>query len=232
MGHNDHQVGRGVSTTTPTLHFRRTTLKEVGSFIKQHHYSHTYPGSIDYCFALDYNGSLAGAAAFGWMAGNKVGMCVLTVCNDPSRYRELMRLVLLDEVPKNSETRFVAWCLRWLRDNTDLLAIVSFADPLQGHTGVIYKAGNWIVCGESTAHDRRIFIDGKEIHPRMVVNRYGTSSRVKLAELGIVAVFREREPKFRFVYVLRPDLREFVKDFGTKRASSKTNYRAAAQTVA
>lgn len=192
----------GVNPTS-TLHFERCALKDVSEFVRKHHYSHTYPGSIDYSFKLLYKEKLAGACLFGYMAGNPKAMCIVEGQESPSSYRELMRLVLLDEVPKNAESRFIGWCIRWLKKNTELLALISFADPAFNHSGIVYKASNWKYCGLQKQDRPRIIIDEIEVHPRMAYNRYGTSSLVKLKEKGLNVRTEPREPKHRFVYLLR-----------------------------
>ena len=200
----------GVIPSLP-LHFERCSLKDVSDFVKQNHYSKTYPGGIDYSFKLNYQSELGGACLFGYMAGNAKASCILEGYEDQNKYRELMRLVLLDKVPKNSESKFIGWCIRWLKKNTDLLALISFADPKFGHSGTIYKASNWTYCGLQKQDRPRLIIDGIEIHPRMAYNRYGTSSIKALADMGIKVTTLPREPKHRYVYVLKPELKHLLK---------------------
>lgn len=192
----------GGSIPTPSLHFSPCRLADVSDFVKKNHYSHSYPGGIDLSFRLDFNGQLGGACLFGYKTGN-VKATFLRSCSDVSKYRELVRLVLLDEVPKNSESRFIGWCLRWLRKNTDLVGIVSFADPREGHRGTVYRATNWIYCGLQKPDRDRIFIDGTEIHPRSCVGRYGTSSIKRLIEMGLNVTTAKREPKHRYVQIFQ-----------------------------
>lgn len=187
-------------------------MADVQAFIKKHHYSHTHPGGVTHSFRLDVDNKLSGACIFGQVAGNPKALCILDGHDDPLKYAELMRLVLLDEVPKNSESQFVGWCLRWLKKNTDLLACISFADPKHGHSGIIYKASNWIYCGLQKTDRPRLIIDGIELHSRMAYNRYGTSSVKQLKELLNLNITTEpREPKHRYVYVLRPELSGLLK---------------------
>lgn len=147
---------------------------------------------------------------FGYIAGNPKAMCVCKESGSPHDYRELMRLVLLDELPKNSESRFLGWCLRWLKDNTTLLAVVSFADPKFGHKGTVYRATNWIYTGLQNPDRPRIILKKqdlfgeyeKEIHPKQAFNRFGSSS---IDSVGASRT-EEREPKHRYVYFLRKGL--------------------------
>lgn len=191
----------GGSNPTSSLQFFRCDLKNVSDFIKKHHYSHTHPGGIDFSFGLTYNDILAGACVFGYMAGNPKYAIIKGV--DPHKFRELMRLVLLDEVPKNSESKFIAWCLRYLKKNTDLEAIVSFADPKFNHTGTVYKASNWFYAGKQKPDRPRLIINGEEVHPRSSVNRFGTSSIPKLRNMGLTVETQVREPKHKYIYYLR-----------------------------
>jgi len=146
---------------------------------------------------------LVGACLFGYMAGNPHAKIPVNGYFPPAnKRRELMRLVLLDEMPKNSETKFVGWCLRYIRKYTDIVVIVSFADPVYGHTGVIYKAGNWTYLGlNDGGHDRKIIVDGKEVHPRMCVDIYGSSQPDKIRALGHNVEVFKRVAKHKYIYI-------------------------------
>jgi hypothetical protein len=202
----------GGSIPTPPLHFSKCPLKEVALFVDTNHYSHSHHKVVSYAFKLEMNGVLAGACLFGMIAGNPKAVEVLTGYETHAPYLELQRLVLLDEVPKNSESRFVAWCLRWLQKNTDVKAVISFADPKYGHKGIIYRAGNWLYLGKQGPCRDRMFLNGKEMHPKQFYNLYGTSSLVKLKEMGIGPITTSfREPKHKYVYILRNELRSLLK---------------------
>ena len=202
--------GEGGSTPTSTLHFMRCGLSSVSGFVRGHHYSHTHPGGIDYCFAITEGQRILGACMFGYIAGNPKAMCVCKGIDEPAKYRELMRLVLLDEVPKNSESKFIGYCLRWLKKNTEIVALVSFADPKFGHVGTVYQATNWIYTGIQKQDRDRLILKRedlfgsfeKEIHPKTAYNRNGSSSASALGDIRTEA----RQPKHRYVYLLRGGL--------------------------
>jgi len=195
------QLEDGGATPTPMLHFSRCQLKDVSSFIKQHHYSHSHPGGIDYAFRLDMDGRLSGAATFGWQAGNpKAKHCHNNI---PKKTRELMRLVLLNEVPRNSESRFIAWCLRWLKKHTNLEVIVSYADPEFGHSGKIYRASNFLYLGQQKNGSKRLVIDGRDVHPRSAGDTFGTTTPKNIAALGHTVGTRTKKPLHKYIYFLR-----------------------------
>ena len=52
-----------------------------------------------------------------------------------------------------------------------LKLIVSFADPLQGHHGGIYQAGNWLYAGKTLPDKKYIDKSGKQWHSRMVKSK-------------------------------------------------------------
>ena len=62
---------------------------------------------------------------------------------------ELNRLWLDDALPKNTESRFIGWCLRELKKLRPNTILVSLADGSKGHVGYVYQATNWIYTGQS-----------------------------------------------------------------------------------
>ena len=201
---------KGSSPIQP-LQFFKCGLKDVSGFIKQYHYSHSHPGGVDFAFKVTMNDVLVGACIFGYMAGNIKASCVLRGIEDAKYYRELMRLVLLDQIEKNSESKFVGWCLRWLKKETSLKAIISFADPHYGHIGTVYQASNWLYTGLQKSPRPRIFIADRELHPKSCYNLYGTSSIKLLENLGLQVSTSCREPKHRYVYVFDKTLQNRLK---------------------
>jgi hypothetical protein len=180
--------------------------------VKEHHYSHSVPGGVEYSFRLEFNGQLGGALLIGMKTGNVDA--VLIKGHKPTDFRELVRLVLLDAVPRNSESQFISWCVRYMKQHTQVKALVSFADPEHGHSGTVYRASGWRYDGvqEGRVTDK-VIVNGEEVHPRTVVSRYGTASRKALINiayrLGHKIEFQPRITKHRYVYDLRttPPLR-------------------------
>ena len=57
---------------------------------------------------------------------------------------ELARVYLLDKIPRNAETWLIAQSIKHIRrHHEEVEHLLSYADPSAGHSGVIYKAGNW-----------------------------------------------------------------------------------------
>ena len=84
---------------------------------------------------------------------------------------ELRRLVCIDDTPPNTESFFIGKCLRWLKNNTSINVVVSYADPEYGHHGVIYKASNFQLVGKS-AKGKVIWWNGKKYHDKCIRTTY------------------------------------------------------------
>lgn len=144
-----------------------TTAK---AFVVGHHYSGSYVAARAR-FGLYTRGQLVGVAVFSQPTSNRV----LDLAPGERR-AELGRFVLLDEVPSNGESFFLARCFDQLRvDGYD--GIVSYSDPTQrrndrgevvfaGHYGCVYQSCNATYLGLSPPHTVRLFADGSAVSNR------------------------------------------------------------------
>lgn len=154
------------------------------AFVEAHHYSRSFP---------------AARARFGlYRRGELVGVTVLS--QPPSQAAleaalpfggagraELGRLVLLDDVPANGESFFVARCFELARRD-GFTAIVSHSDPEQrttsdghfvfaGHYGCVYQSLNAVYCGRTPARTWRLLPDGSVLSARAL-------SKLRLRDRG------------------------------------------------
>lgn len=148
---------------------------EAKTFVATHHYSHSYPAAR-FRFGLYRHGALDGVAVFSTPCHERVLTNVFPV--EVSLAAELGRFVLLDSVPGNGETWFLARCFELLR-REDLVGIVSFSDPLprrtvggdivhKGHIGTIYQAFNGVYLGRSTPRTIHLLPDGSVLSARTI----------------------------------------------------------------
>lgn len=143
--------------------------KTIAPFIEQWHYSGSINGcSADYSFALMHNNKIIGASFFGkmamrnqWKRFGKVEADVI----------ELRRLCCIDETPRNTESFFIGSMLRWLRKNTNIKTVVSYADAEFGHIGTIYKASNFSYDGFRKGA-KVIIHNGKKYHDKSIRTYY------------------------------------------------------------
>ena len=143
--------------------------KAVTSFIEKHHYSHNINGIQSYYhFGLYTEGKFGLPKMIGAMLYAMPSMPATAAKYNPinpDKCFELRRLVCIDDTPTNTESYFIGQTFKWLKKNTDIEVIVSYADLEQGHEGVIYKASNFIHLGNNGG-GRVLMVDGKKFHAR------------------------------------------------------------------
>jgi hypothetical protein len=117
------------------------------------HYLHR-PCSISWAFGIIIDEKLKGVLTVGKPCSRTMceGVCGKERSAD---VYELNRLWLDEDLPCNSESQFVGFCLRELREINRKMILVSYADTkpsegaANGHVGYIYQATNWIYTGTS-----------------------------------------------------------------------------------
>ncbi len=140
------QLGDGGASPTSSLQltFKPIDWRTAKRMVVENHYLHR-PAPHSWCFGAYFNGILKGVCIIGKPASHTL---IEGVCGkeNASRVFELNRLWMSDELPKNSESRFIGWALRAIPKG---IILVSYADSAQGHCGIIYRATNWIYTGMS-----------------------------------------------------------------------------------
>ena len=184
---------------------RKVERKDITHFIETHHYSKNINGCItDYCFALYDDTKMIGAMFYGRMAmknqWKKFGNSIYEVT-------ELRRLCCIDDTPKNTESYFIGKTLRWLKKNTDIKIVVSYADEEYGHTGIIYKASNFEYIGNKKGA-KIVIYNGKKYHDRALRNKYKGKLKPFAVRLNEAlkngeAIFRESKDKHCYIYRLK-----------------------------
>ena len=189
--------------------------KYIKDFIEKYHYSHSINGCItDYCYALMSNNLMIGAMFYGRMAMRNQWR---KFSDDEKKVIELRRLVLIDEAPKNTESFFIAKSLKllssdWRSDGV----VVSYADKEYGHSGIIYKASNFVMVGELSGAKVINFL-GKLYHDKAIRTKYKGklkpfAKRLKDSLKSGIAVYKKTAGKFCYVYYLDSKLRELKRE--------------------
>ncbi len=144
------------------------------AFVEAHHYSGSYPAARSRVGLYRTGGELVGVAVF----SVPMSAQVLTKWTGTSDAVELGRFVLLDDVPGNAESWFLARAFRVVRDELEgLRAVVSFSDPvrrrtsegelvLPGHVGTIYQAHNGRHVGRTNRATHWLDRDGRVVSNR------------------------------------------------------------------
>lgn len=172
--------------------------KTAARLVVAKHYLHRRP-PISHAFGLYVQGRLMGVVTYGTPASRHLQMSACP--SDPGQVIELNRLWLDDELGPNSESWFVARTLRMLPPKI----VVSYADPLFGHMGYIYRALNFRYAGwtdmdrktprydyiphDPTQHTREAFRSGYAYKRRRVAKvKYWIATGNKTERRTLVAI--------------------------------------------
>ncbi len=174
------------------------------TILEKHHYLHSIPGGTMLAFGVFLDQELLGALTFG--AGPAQAYRLVDGAR-PDDCMTLSRLWLSDQLPVNSESRVIGIVLRNLKKHTSLKFLISYADPSQGHLGIIYQATGWEYAGLSSAMPLYDLGDGKVRHCRSLAHAYGTHSVKHFANHGVTVKLVPQTAKHRYVYFLDPSWR-------------------------
>lgn len=172
--------------------------RSVKAFVETHHYSGTVP-PMRWRFGLYERTELVGCAVFSVPAQD----AVLSPF-DPAAATDLGRFVLLDRVPFDAETWFLARCTERLP--RDLDGFVMFSDPhprtdaqgevvFRGHYGRIYQGFNATFLGRSHADTELQTLQSAASHVCRQLGIRGENRAEVLQD--IVLVFLEQRPDLR-----------------------------------
>jgi hypothetical protein len=183
--------------------FKPTTREEITPLIEKWHYSHSVNGvNSTYCFGL-YDEELIGGAILGQPALPNV----VKRYSEDGRLNlvELRRLACIDDTPKNTESYFIGHIQRWLKENTDVDRILSYADSTHNHTGVIYKATNFKYLGQTRRY-KMIEYNNKTYHPRLIWrDDKPFAKEIKEALKTNKASYIYTKPKHIYIYDIPPN---------------------------
>lgn len=163
---------------SPELRVDWCSAKAASFAVKHWHYSKVMPTPPAYSLGVWEDGSYIGAVVFS--RGPKGIASFFGVEGDC--VCELARVALSKHA--TPVTRIIRVAVAMLKKAWPTLSIiVSYADPMQGHDGAIYRAGNWTYLGTTPASTVFLSPDGKMRHSRTVSERgfkryYGQAQRV------------------------------------------------------
>ena len=142
---------------------------EIRDFIEKWHYSKNINGVIsDYCFKLLDGDQIIGGMIYGRIAMASVWK---KYSDNECDITELRRLCCIDDTPKNTESYFIGKTLKWLKANTNIIKVISYADMTYNHVGTIYKATNFQHVG-MTRSGKVIMYNGKRYHDKTIRTKY------------------------------------------------------------
>lgn len=136
--------------------------------VKKYHYSKKTVSNSQLHLGIFESAKLVGVLSFGPpMNGDKTSLKI----SSSTKMYELNRMVMDDDQPRNSESRAISLCIRWLKRFTDIEWLLSFSDGKEGNVGYIYQATNWNYLGYLLS-DSFYELDGKIKHSVTVWHQY------------------------------------------------------------
>jgi hypothetical protein len=164
-------------------------------FLKKHYAKRIPP--IDFCFGLYDKEILVGICSY----GTPVSHPLRSIFTDYKLY-ELNRLVINENMPKNTLSYFVSSTLKKLPNPC---VVISYADTSHNHHGFIYQATNFVYTGLS-AKFMDYMVQGMEhLHGASVFDMSrGQKNRVQWLKnkFGNKLYMKERPRKHRYFYFI------------------------------
>lgn len=170
-------------------------------FVKLHHYSKKVVPNSNIHFGVFSENKLSGVMQFGSPI-NKKGTINLVKDTEWYGMLELNRMVFLNNLPKNSESRTIAICMKLIKKHYPKIEwIVSFADGTQCGDGTIYRASGFVLT--AIRENSAIRINPKtgeavhviQAHHKMITKEFKHWKPTKGYQL-------------RYVYFLNPEARK------------------------
>lgn len=171
---------------------------EAAKYAVEHwHYSHTMPAGRNVYIGVWEQNQYVGAVIFGMGSGNSTNGTRYGL-DSSHQMAELTRVALRGH--RAEVSRIVAVAVRLLaKQSPGIRLLISMADPIRGHVGGIYQAGNWIYTG-TTKPDVMYLSRGRFVHHRTATSR---GSAKGLATLHL-------PPKHRYLMPLDDDMRQRI----------------------
>jgi hypothetical protein len=153
--------------------------KDANKVIAAVHYSGSFARNSQLHFGVFLGGKCGGALQFGpsMDKGKIVGLVRETPWNG---FLELNRMAFADWLPRNSESRALGYCMRFIRKAYPHVQwIVSFSDATQCGDGTIYRASGFVLTGIKRNTQIVEFPDG--FRATRLVLTSGDSKRMEIA---------------------------------------------------
>ena len=185
-------------------------LKEVNKytaaeFVSTRHYSAVMPRLTKYYLGYFNNEELVGVITFGWGTRPKHTIQKLFPELDTKDYYEIGKMCLDDKLPRNSESQLLSSAISWLKENTKIKYLFTWADGLVGKPGYVYQSANFLYGGFSFT-DTYVSETGEKIHPRTIQGQIPNTKNRKVGmrpnpkQLKDLKLSRVKGKQFRYIY--------------------------------
>ena len=183
------------------------------SFLKMvydYHYAIVMPRITKHYLGCFLKGRLVGGVSLGWGTQPKQTIKKLFPVLNTTDYYEIGKMVMLDEMPRNSESQMLSRIIKYIKQNLNISFLFTWSDGIVGKPGYVYQAANFYYGGFIWT-DIYISANGEKIHPRsakrLLIENAKFEGKEKLFWLTPgychkVGISRYRGKQFRYIYPL------------------------------
>jgi hypothetical protein len=168
--------------------------------IVKNHYSKKYYSATYIHLGIYIKKELVGVLQYGY-AMNPASCGSVVQDTEMNEYLELNRMWLDDIAPRNSESKAIAYSIKYIkRKYPKIKWIQSFADERCGKFGIVYQAANFKYFGEHSA----IFwtLDGVIYHNSLMTRDRKLSKSAAIIQDGKDKATSETLRQFRYIYFI------------------------------
>lgn len=180
--------------------------REACEIIIKHHYSRRIVNNSYVHLGVFMDGSLVGVMQLGYaLMPRAVGKIVRNT--EVTEYLELNRMWLDDKAPHNSESRAIAYMVKFVkRACPSVKWIQSFADERCGRLGVVYQAANFLYLG---SHKTTFYeLDGDSYHSMLLTAHKKGGGRGRYLRENRHRAIERSLRQFRYIYFVKPKYRK------------------------
>lgn len=183
------------------LHVAPIDSRSARAFVRRHHYSGKVAMNSQLHLGAFLRDQCVGVAQFGPPLDRSK---VLGLVRDTkwSGVLELNRLVMVDDTPRNTESRFLGVAMRMIRREAPWVEwVLSYADAAQCGDGTIYRASGFVLTMIKRTRNSATLPSGEVVHKMTLENGGGPARR--RPELGGRSYFEITGGRYDFAAYCR-----------------------------
>jgi hypothetical protein len=181
----------------PDFYIKEIDRNLANETIIKNHYSHKYYNATYIHLGVFINGEFLGVLQYGY-AMNPASQASVVANTEIDEYLELNRMWLDDKAGKNSESKAIAYSIRYIKRKFPKIKwIQSFADERCGMFGIVYQACSFGFYGEHTS----VFytLDGQVYHKSLMERNPELSKSAKFLQQNKERATSEELRQFRYI---------------------------------
>ena len=145
-------------------------LIEAQRFIREFHYARGGSNTAVYTHGLFIRSAPFLFGVVWWLPPTRVA-CESVDQERWTQVLSLTRMAIHPVAPRNAASFLLSRSVKLIKKDGRFVALVTYADESQGHTGGVYRAANWEYVGRTGPYPRWMDREGKQVAQKATVNR-------------------------------------------------------------